>query len=85
MYKSIKIFKALSTKTRFLIVRLLLTKEMCACKIPNLIKSTQSNTSMQLARLVEDGILKKRRDGKKILYSIKDKEVIKILRIVKNK
>jgi ArsR family transcriptional regulator, lead/cadmium/zinc/bismuth-responsive transcriptional repressor len=81
--KKIELLKTLGQETRFNIVKNLLDKELCACKIPSLINKTQSNTSMHLLKLVELNILKSRRDGKKIMYSIKNKNVYKIFNALK--
>ncbi|HIE33928.1 MAG TPA: transcriptional regulator [Candidatus Altiarchaeales archaeon] len=40
---------------------------------------TQSTVSIQLAKLDSWEILKSRRNGKRIFYSIKDKNVVKVL------
>jgi ArsR family transcriptional regulator len=84
MNKNIDLLKALSQKTRYLIVKELSDKELCACEIPKLINKTQSNTSMQLAKLTKLGVLQSRKDGKKILYSIKNKKVLDILKILES-
>jgi len=84
------IFKALGEQTKYKIIELLLKKEghtcetgeYCACEIPSLIRRTQSNTSMHLAKLQEWRIIQSRRDGKKILYSIKDKRVYDIFKLI---
>ena len=76
----LEILKALSEETRYKIVRLLLKGEKCACEIPRLVGRTQSNTSMHLAKLLTSGILKSRRDGKKILYSIKNLKVVDLFK-----
>jgi len=78
MKEDLTLLKALSEETRYKIVKVLLKGEKCACKIPSLIDRTQSNTSMHLLKLVDSGVLKFRRDGKKILYSIKDFRVCDI-------
>lgn len=83
--KAIKIFKALGEETRFLIVKELLNKELCACEIPLKINRTQSNTSMHLSKLHDLGIVESRREGKSIIYSVKDKDVIKIMSLIENK
>lgn len=72
---NLKILKALSEESRYKIVEVLLEGERCACEIPKLICRTQSNTSMQLAKLTDLGILQSRRQGKMIIYSIKDLRV----------
>jgi len=81
MKDSIKIFKSLGAETRYLIVEALLSGEKCACDLPKTIGRTQSNTSMHLAKLLESGILKQRREGKCIFYSIKNEKVRKIIKI----
>ncbi len=79
----IRLLKALSEETRYKIVKSLLDGEKCACKIPSLICRAQPNTSMHLAKLVKSGLLDSRREGKKVIYSIKDKRIAGILRILK--
>lgn len=77
---NIKLLKALSEESRYKIVELLLKGEKCACDIHKLIERTQSNTSMQLSKLSDLGVLKSRRDGKMILYSIKDYRVCNVFK-----
>lgn len=79
------LFKALGEETKHKILKILLDGELCACKIPERIGRTQSNTSMQLSQLVKWGIIKARRDGKKILYTIKDDRIKPILKIAERK
>ncbi len=79
---NLQLLKALSVETRYRIVEVLLDGERCACEIPKLIRRTQSNTSMHLSKLVDFGILKSRREGKWILYSIADRRVYGIFRIL---
>lgn len=76
------ILKLLSNKTRLNIVRILAEKEMCACEIPFKVKKSQPNVSQQLKMLERNGILKSRRDGKKILYSLANKDVIKLIKLI---
>ncbi|MEM4331014.1 MAG: metalloregulator ArsR/SmtB family transcription factor [Candidatus Pacearchaeota archaeon] len=80
--KNIYLFKALGEETKHKILKSLLSGELCACKIPKIIGKTQSNTSMHLKKLVEWDLIKSRRDGKMILYSIKDKRIEKIFKSV---
>ena len=81
--KAIKIFKALCEETRFLIVKRLLKGEICACQLPKLINKTQSNTSMHLAKLRDLGLVTCRREGKSVIYSIKDKDIKEIMGLIK--
>jgi len=80
---AIKIFKALGEETRFLIIKELLKKELCACEIPSLIGRTQSNTSMHLTKLQDLGFIKSRKKGKMVLYSIEDNNIKTIMGLIK--
>jgi ArsR family transcriptional regulator len=82
MTSNLKLLKALSEETRYKIIKVLLKGERCACEIPSLINRTQSNTSMQLLKLVDLGILQSRREGKKIIYFVKDKRVYGIFKLM---
>ena len=82
MASNLKLLKALSEETRYKIIEVLLKGERCACEIPSLINRTQSNTSMQLLKLVDLGILQSRREGKKIIYFVKDKRVYGIFKLM---
>ena len=77
---NIKLLKALSEESRYKIIEVLLKGEKCACEIQKLIGRTQSNTSMHLTKLTDLGILKSRRDGKKIIYSIKNLRICDIFK-----
>ncbi|MFH1387684.1 MAG: metalloregulator ArsR/SmtB family transcription factor [Patescibacteria group bacterium] len=83
--EDIRLLKCLGEETKYRIIKLLLKGEKCACEIPKIIKRTQSNTSMHLAKLIESDILKSRRDGKKILYSIKDFRVCDVFKALEYK
>ncbi|MEN6378306.1 MAG: metalloregulator ArsR/SmtB family transcription factor [Methanofastidiosum sp.] len=80
--RNISLLKAMGESTRYKILSVLVSGERCACEIPGLIKRSQPNTSMHLSKLQDWGIIQSRRDGKRILYTIKDSRVKKILEIV---
>jgi len=76
------VFKALAHPTRIQIVKLLRDGEMCVCNIlPNL-DSEQSNTSQHLTILKNQGIVESKKDGSKVIYSIKNTEVYDMLNLV---
>jgi len=77
---NLKLLKALSEESRYKIIEVLLKGEKCACELPKLIGRTQSNTSMHLTKLTDLGILDSRREGKKIIYSIKDLKVCDVFK-----
>jgi len=84
MKESLKILKALSDRTRLNIVEFLLDGEKCVCEIFPYVKRTQSTVSIQLGKLEDAGILKSRRDGKKIFYSISDMRVVDVFKALGN-
>ena len=69
------VFKALAHPTRIQIIKLLKDGEMCVCDILPNIDSEQSNTSQHLTVLKNQGIVESRKDGSKVIYSIKNTEV----------
>lgn len=68
-------FKVLGDTTRIKILDCLAKDELCVCEIEELLKLSQSLISHQLKKLKDNNIVKTRRDGKKIYYSIKDEHV----------
>ena len=82
MKERIKIFKALSDETRLGIVEFLIDGEKCVCEIYPHVKRTQSTTSIQLGKLKKLGILKSRRDGKRIFYRIGDHRVCDVFKVL---
>jgi DNA-binding transcriptional ArsR family regulator len=82
MDETLKIMKALSDATRLKIVKLLLDGEKCVCEIFPHVKRTQSTTSIQLGKLEKSGILKSRKEGKKVFYSIYDLRVCDVFKAV---
>ena len=85
MKETLKILKALSDETRLKIVEFLLDGEKCVCEIFPRMKRTQSTVSIHLNDLKKSGILKSRREGKKIFYSINDFRVCDIFKALGNK
>lgn len=69
------IFKALAHPTRIQIIKLLRDGELCVCDILPNIDSEQSNTSQHLTILKNQGIVESRKDGSRVIYSVKNKEV----------
>jgi len=80
MKEDLKILKALADETRLRIVEFILEGEKCVCEIFPHVKRTQSTVSIQLGKLEDDGILKSRRDGKKIFYSLSDLRVCDVFK-----
>lgn len=65
-----KMLKAMSEPKRLRIVDMLSCGELCACKILEEFNITQPTLSHDMRVLVEAGIIKDRREGKNIYYSL---------------
>ena len=70
-----KLFKVFGDTTRMKIMSLLLEKEMCVCDIADFVGMDQSAISHQLKVLKEARLVKFRREGKTIYYSLDDEHV----------
>jgi len=68
--KALEFFKVLSHSLSDKILPLLAKKELPVTEIYNTLKIEQSQCSVHLSRLREKGILKARKDGKKVFYSV---------------
>ncbi len=66
------IFKALSDPTRLRIVSALSVDELCVCDLANLLGSSISAVSHQLRVLRNMKLVKHRKDGKMVYYSLDD-------------
>lgn len=73
-----KILKALSDPKRLQIIDMLSCGELCACQILESFHVTQPTLSHDMKRLIEAGIVKDRREGKNIYYSLEE-EVLREL------
>jgi DNA-binding transcriptional ArsR family regulator len=75
-----KTLKALSDPTRLKIVELLEDGEICACKFGPATKKAQPTVSQHLKILENAGIVKSRKDGKNIMYSVADKRIFSLIK-----
>jgi len=75
-----RIFGSLSNPVRLKIVEVLGKGETCACEIPRKVGRAQPTVSQHLKILEDAGILASRRDGKKILYSVRSGAVFDMIK-----
>lgn len=68
-------FKILGDKTRLNIINLLIDKEMFVNDIANSLNMTKSSISHQLKKMKEHNIVKSRKNGKEVYYSLNDEHV----------
>jgi len=71
-----KFFSALADETRLRILKLLMIREMCVCEIMVALDLTQPTASHHLNLLENAGLVKDRKKGKWVFYSIADKKTI---------
>jgi ArsR family transcriptional regulator, lead/cadmium/zinc/bismuth-responsive transcriptional repressor len=75
LYDLADLFKAFSDSTRIKILCALFQEELCVCDLAALLSMTQSAISHQLRVLKSNRLVKFRRDGKVIYYSLADDHV----------
>lgn len=78
LYDVAELLKVFGDPTRIRIIFVLVQKEMCVYEIANLLEMTQSAISHQLRVLKQARLVKARRSGKTIFYSLCDAHVQKI-------
>ena len=76
-----KIYKALSHPVRLELVKKLTTGERCVCELFDESEFTQPNISQHLKVLKDADILTCERKSNKLMYSIKHKEVLDIMKL----
>lgn len=79
LYDLAEFFKVFADTTRIKILYVLLKQEMCVCDIAQTLEMTQSAISHQLRILKQMDLVKNKRDGKTIYYSLADDHIVSIL------
>ncbi|MCB2170175.1 MAG: metalloregulator ArsR/SmtB family transcription factor [Deltaproteobacteria bacterium] len=81
LYDLADLFKLFGDSTRLGIIWALSESEMCVCDLCALLKMKQPAVSHQLKNLKQARIVKSRRDGKVIYYSLDDDHIRKLLNL----
>ncbi len=71
-----KFYKALGDETRQRMLNLLKSREMCVCELITALSMTQPTTSHHLKILEEAGLVKSRKEGKWVFYSLANPELV---------
>ena len=79
LYDLAELFKIFGDSTRIKILYVLFEAEMCVCDIAQLLNMTQSAIAHQLRALKQSKLVKYRREGKTVFYSLADDHVRSIL------
>ncbi len=76
-----ELYKLFGDSTRVKIINILIDKELCVNEIAEGINATQSAVSHQLRLLKQAKLVKYRKEGQAIFYSLADDHVEKIFKI----
>ncbi|MBQ2897198.1 MAG: helix-turn-helix transcriptional regulator [Clostridia bacterium] len=78
LYDLAELFKVFGDTTRIKILNVLFESEMCVCDIAQLLNMTHSSISHQLKVLKQNKLVKFRKDGKTVFYSLCDNHIYSI-------
>lgn len=81
LYDVAELFKIFGDSTRIRILSALAQAEMCVCDIGTVLNMTKSAVSHQLRILRQAKLVKNRRNGKEIFYSLDDDHVLSIINL----
>jgi len=81
LYDLAELFKVFGDSTRIKIIWALFESEMCVCDIAYLLNMTQSAISHQLRVLKVSKLVRSRRSGKTIYYSLADSHIKQIFEL----
>lgn len=79
LYDLAELFKVFGDSTRIRILFVLFEEELCVCDLAQALNMTQSAISHQLKILKQSKLVKSRREGKSIFYSLADEHVKTII------
>lgn len=79
LYDLSELFKVFGDSTRIRILFVLFEAEVCVCDLANALNMTQSAISHQLRILKANKLVKSRREGKSVFYSLSDDHVRTII------
>lgn len=74
-----ELFKVFGDPTRIRILFILFETEVCVCDLAKALNMTQSAVSHQLRILKQSRLVKNRREGKSVFYSLADNHVRTII------
>lgn len=80
LYDLAELFAVFGDSTRIRILFVLLRSEVCVCDLSDTLNMTMSAVSHQLRILKANKLVKCRRDGKSVFYSLADDHVRTIIR-----
>lgn len=80
IYDLAEFFKVFADSTRMKVIYALKENELCVCDIANIVNTTQSAISHQLRILKQAKLVKFRKAGKVVYYSLDDEHISEIVK-----
>ena len=80
IYDLAEFFKVFADSTRMKIIYALMEKELCVCDIAKIVGTTQSAISHQVRLLKQSKLVKFRKGGKEVFYSLDDDHIEEIVK-----
>ena len=85
MKQVVNIMKALGEENRFRIVMMLRERPLCVCEVCSALDISLSTVSTHLKQLTQAGILRSRKEGRWVVYSLADTPyVLKLVEQARN-
>lgn len=78
-----ELFRALSDETRTKILYLLSQQELCVCDLAHLLEITLPAVSHHLRLLKAMRLVRSRRDGKQVFYTLDDDHVLALIQVAR--
>lgn len=79
--RTAQFYKIMGDETRCKLLFALQQRELCVCDLASLLEMTKSAVSHQLGKMRESGIVKCRREGKEVYYSLDDHHIAEVFAI----
>jgi len=80
IYDLAEFFKVFADSTRMKMIYALMENELCVCDLANIVNTTQSAISHQLKILRQSKLVKFRKEGKVVYYSLDDEHISQIVK-----
>ena len=81
LQKLASVVKIMGDATRCKLLFALLQNEMCVCDLANVLSMTKSSISHQLSKMKDVGLVKCRKSGKTVYYSLDDEHISEIFEV----
>ncbi|OHD13162.1 MAG: hypothetical protein A2Y41_03820 [Spirochaetes bacterium GWB1_36_13] len=85
MKNTLEILKALSDENRLRIIMMLKARSLCVCELNEILEINNSTISIHLKNLRFAGIIEQKKEGRWVIYSLKeDEKILSLVQAVEN-